>query len=281
MDDAILEFRRADDLERAYFRAENIPPEYDWHYHHNLDLLAASYEYVGQMRSAEKTFRRSFELPSKDLSQELNKRLLPAFLLARGRSEEALTASRTLTSEHRPIVQALGHLLVSRTMTALGRTDAAAEEGDVALAQMRSIGAVGGVLVPELQLTQGALLMRSGQTEKGRGLLHEAVTKVRAERGPDAWIQTLFTLEALFRVARDSGDWTLAREFGDEVRQYDPGYAGGHYAVAQIAEHEADRATAQAELRDAIERWRTADADFTDLRDARRRLAALSAPAQR
>jgi hypothetical protein len=40
--DAIAEFRRADELEIAYFKADNIAPEYDWHHHHNLDLLGTS-----------------------------------------------------------------------------------------------------------------------------------------------------------------------------------------------------------------------------------------------
>ena len=43
---------------RQYFAAEQIPVEYDWHYQHNLDLLATSYQYVGQMAKAEALFKR-------------------------------------------------------------------------------------------------------------------------------------------------------------------------------------------------------------------------------
>ncbi|HEX8896375.1 MAG TPA: hypothetical protein VF783_23855, partial [Terriglobales bacterium] len=59
MQEAIAEFRRADELELAYFRTENIAPEYDWQYHHNLDLLGVSYQYAGQMRLADTVLRRS------------------------------------------------------------------------------------------------------------------------------------------------------------------------------------------------------------------------------
>ena len=45
--EAIAEFLAADTLESDYFRTEKIPVEYDWHYQHNLDLLATSYQYVG------------------------------------------------------------------------------------------------------------------------------------------------------------------------------------------------------------------------------------------
>src|SRR5262249_21571228 len=43
INEAIAQFKRADELERAYYKAENIAPELDWHHEHNLDLLATSY----------------------------------------------------------------------------------------------------------------------------------------------------------------------------------------------------------------------------------------------
>jgi len=38
--EAIAQFEKADSLESAYLHAENIDPKYDWHYAHNLALLA-------------------------------------------------------------------------------------------------------------------------------------------------------------------------------------------------------------------------------------------------
>jgi tetratricopeptide (TPR) repeat protein len=275
MNDAIAEFRRADELETSYFKAENIPPEYDWHYHHNLDLLGTAYEYAGQMRSAEPVLRRSFELKSIELSQELNEKAWPMFLLARGRAAEALTASRALAGRQAPLVQALGHLLASRAMMALHRMDDATQEGDAGLRQMRASGAVGGVLVPELQLTQGELLLRAGQAEGARTMLRDAVVKLRAGAGPDAWIQTLFSLEAAFRIARDAGDWELASEVAEQMRQHDSSYAGTHYAIGLAGEQRGDFAVARAAFGQAVLRWGGADAALPDLADARRRLAAL------
>ena len=95
IDEAIAEFAAADALETAYFAAEKIPVEYDWHYQHNLDLLATSYQYVGQMRKAEELFRRSFAIPSSLLVQEFNKREWPVFLLARGRATGRARGGRT------------------------------------------------------------------------------------------------------------------------------------------------------------------------------------------
>jgi tetratricopeptide (TPR) repeat protein len=278
MNDAIAEFRRADELEVAYFKAENIPPEYDWHYHHNLDLLGTAYEYVGQMRSAEPILRRSFELRSIELSQELNEKSWPMFLLARGRAAEALTASHALVGRQVPLVQALGHLLASRALMALHRMDDATPEGDAGLRQMRASGAVGGVLVPELQLTQGELLLRTGQAERGRAMLRDAVVKVQAGAGPDAWIQTLFSLEGAFGIARDAGDWELAADVAEHMRQHDSSYAGTHYALGLAAERRGDFAVARGAYGEAVLRWSGADAALPDLADARHRLAGLDAP---
>ena len=101
IDEAIAEFPAADALDGRYFAAEKIPVEYDWHYQHNLDLLATSYQYVGQMTKAEQRFRASFAIPSSLVAQEFNKREWPVFLLARGRAAEALEAASVMAGTDR------------------------------------------------------------------------------------------------------------------------------------------------------------------------------------
>jgi tetratricopeptide (TPR) repeat protein len=227
---------------------------------------------MGKMGAAEAILRRSFELPSIELSQELNESAWPMFLLARGRTEDALSASRALVGRPAPLVQALGHLLAGRCLMALHRMREAADEGDQAVQKMRASGTAGGVLVPEVQLTQGEFLLRSGQGEKGRVMLREAVAKLRADPGPDAWFLSLFRMEAACRLARDAGDWALATELAGQMREYNDAYAGTRYAIARAAEQQGDRATAKQEYQAAIERWREADPDLADLADARKRL---------
>ncbi|MEP7354751.1 MAG: hypothetical protein ABI824_16095 [Acidobacteriota bacterium] len=96
MQEAIAEFRRADELELAYFRSENIAPEYDWQYHHNLDLLGVSYQYAGQIRQAHTVLRRSFDLTSIEFSQELNESAWPMLLLLEGNTDQADSAAKAL-----------------------------------------------------------------------------------------------------------------------------------------------------------------------------------------
>lgn len=276
IDEAIVEFQRADELGTQYAATEHIPPEFDWQYHHNLDLLGAACVYAGRMRGAQGALRRSFELPSIELSQELSEKAWPAFLLARGRPADALSASRALAARPRPIVQALGHLLASRALMALQRMDDAIIEGDRARGRMQAAGAIGGVLVPDLQLTQAELLLRTGQQERGRAMMREAVAKLAADRSSDAWMQSLFGLETAARVARDAGDATLADEVAEAMQRFDDRYAGTHYALGRAAEHRGNPRAAAAAYTEAIRRWHAADEDLPELADARRRLAALN-----
>ena len=209
IDEAIAEFAAADALETAYFAAEQIPVEYDWHYQHNLDLLATSYQYIGQMRKAEALFTRSFAIPSSLLVQEFNKREWPVFLLARGRAQEALAAANTMAAHRSPVVSAAGHVEAGRARLALGQFKEAADEGNTALRLMR--GAEGGGIVADaLQALQGEFLLRTGKAAQARPMLEAVVRKTRARPGPDAWAQTLFTIEAIARAAREVGDWDLA-----------------------------------------------------------------------
>ena len=109
-------------------------------------------------------------------------------------------------------------------------------------------------------------------------MLRDALAKLRAEPGPDAWIQTLFTMEAACRVARTVGDWTLAAELAQQMRQFDPAYAGTHYALAQAAQHQGNFGVALAEYSAAAKAWRAADPDLAEAADARRQIATLTKP---
>jgi tetratricopeptide (TPR) repeat protein len=263
IDEAIAEFEAADAAATAYFAAENVPVEYDWHYQHNLDLLATSYQYVGRMTRAEALMKRSFAIPSSLLVQEFNKREWPAFLLARGRAGEALDAAATLAGHRSAVVSAAGHVAAGHARLAMGQFQAAADEANAALRQLRGVEA-GGLVATPLQLLQGEFFLRTGQRDKGRALLQEAVKKLRLAPGPDAWTQTLFTIEGIARAAREVGDWDVAGWAARQMLEHDPNYAGTHRALALIADHNGDAATARAEWAAAAKLWKSADADVLE-----------------
>ncbi len=268
IDEAIAEFSAADALESAYLEAERIPVEYDWHYQHNLDLLAASYQYVGRMKKAEELLRRSFGIRSPLVVQEFNTRAWPLFLVARGRAQEALEAAAAMASHRSPVVSAAGHVAAGEAQLALGRYQAATNEANAALREVRGAEA-GGLVAAPLQALQGEFFLRTGQRDKGRSMLREVAKKARAAPGPDAWTQALFTLEAIAKAAREVGDWELAAWTADEMRDHDPHYAGTHYALMLVAEHNGDAQAARAERAQFEKYWKDADRDLPELKRLR------------
>jgi len=264
--EAIDEFRAADALETEYFRTESVPVEYDWHYQHNLDLLATSYQYIGQMAAAEALFKTAFAIASSLVVQEVNKREWPGFLLGRGRAKEALDAALVLAGHRSPVVSAIGHIEAGRAHLALGQFKPAADEANAALRLMRGAPEGAGLAATPLKALQGEFFLRTGKTGQGRPLLEEVAREVRAAPGPDAWTQALFTLEAIGRAAREVGDWNFAAWAARQMLEHDPNYAGSHYALALVAEHNGDARTAGAE-RALVERyWSRADAGLAELR---------------
>ena len=269
--EAIAEFEAADRLHREYAKQEKIPAEYDWHFEHNLGLLATSLQYAGQVKRAESLLKAAFALPTNLLAQAYNKREWPMFLRARGRHAEAEAAARTLIAHPHPVVQATGHIEAGFAMLATSRWADAASASNVALRLLRS--APGGVIAAHaLQALQGEFNLRTAERVKGRAGLEDAASKMRAAPGPDAWSQTLFQLEAITRAAREVGDWELAGRMARQMIEHDSSYAGSHYALALVAEHAEDVATARAEFAIAAKHWGKADPNLPELEEARRKI---------
>ena len=269
--EAISRFETADKLQRDYMAREKIAAEFDWHHAHNLDLLAASYQYVGQMKKAEALLRQAFNLPTNLLVQAVNKREWPSFLLARNRPAEALKAAQSLLSHPSLIVQATGHIEAGFAHLATNRPADGAAASNAALKALRSAQGGQGLAAIELEALQGEFLLRTAQRDKGRQVMERAAQKWRSLPGPDAWTQSLFRLEALARSARAVGDWTLAARMAQLMLEHDPNYAGTHYALALVAQNNGNTATARREFDLAVKAWATADKDLPELAIAARR----------
>ena len=279
--EAIAEFEAADRLERAYFKAEGIPPEYDWHYEHNLDLLAMSYQYMGQVAKTEPLLKAAFALPTGNLVQAFNKREWPLFLRSRGRVDDAMAAAAALVSHPHVVVQAIGHIEIGHLQLMKGRFAEAAAEANAALPVVKSGVGGSGLLALPFEELQGEFFLRTGQRDKGRTMLDAMIKKARAAPGPDEWSQALFTLEAIARAARETGDWAFAGRVAREMLDHDPAYAGTHYALALAAEHQGDRSTAYAEFALAEKYWSSADRDLKALQDIRQRTRPGQGPQRR
>jgi tetratricopeptide (TPR) repeat protein len=272
VDEAVAAFESAQEVQTAYLQAEKIAPEFDWHYEHNIDLLAASYRYLGRMREAEGLLGTAFNVPSSLAVQMFNKREWPELLISRGRTKEALAAAGVLAAHPSPLVGAIGQIMSGRAYLAAGQYKEAAGAANAALKALRAATAGQAIVAPELEVLQGEFFLRTGQPEKGRAMLDEVVRRLReGGAGPDTWAQTLFAIESIARAARQAGDWEFAGFAARQLAAQDGRYAGAHYALGLVAEHNGDIRTAQSEFALAEKAWSRADADLAELRDIRSR----------
>lgn len=273
LDEAIAQFRKADALERDYYRTEKIDPAFDWHHSHNLDLLATCYQHKGQMRLAEETMRQVADLRAVDAYLAFNRRALPSFLIHRARYEEALEAAQALTRTAYPQSRTVGFVLTGQALLGLGRIDAAREALEAATREVESVprmtpGVIPrrSMLEPWVEALRGDLLLRTGKGLEGQAILVEVQRALRRIPGPDAWTQTLFHLEAMGRNAREVGNWDLAEHTAKQMIEHDAAYGGSHLALALVLRHRGDAAGADRELDAARRYWRDADPDLPELK---------------
>lgn len=273
IDEAIAQFKKANSLERAYYKAENIDPALDWHHSHNLDLLATCYQHKGQMQLAEQTMREAEELDILTAYHAFNTKAWPAFLLHRARYEDALEASRAMTKTEYPQARAVGYALATQALIALNRIPEARLELVNAERELANVPEMTAGITPRRSMVQGwvdaargELLLNTDQTEEANTVLKAAQKALRAAPGPDAWSQALFRLETMARSAREAGDWELAEYTARQMLEHDAAYGGSHLAMALVLEHKGDVAGAKKEMTEARKYWGDADKDLAELK---------------
>lgn len=277
IDDAITAFRRTKDLELAYYSAEKISPAMDWHHVHNLDLLATSHQYKGQMREAESLLRESIALAAATEYHEFNQKAFAVFLLGRERWKDALKATDTLSHGKYASTRAVGHSLAGHVYLAQGKVEDARRALAAAEREAATVPTlVGGINVarsavqPYVDTLRGELTLREGKAAEGRAMLIDVQKQLRALPGPDAWSQALFRLEAIARTAREVGDWELAEHTAKQMLDHDGSYGGSHYASALVAKQKGDAGQAKREAATALTYWRGADRDMKELAQLRK-----------
>lgn len=274
IEEAIDEFRKANDLENAYYRAEHIPAEYDWHRPHNLSLLAMCYQLLGQMKMAEQLLRESFSLPAHGNFAEFGRKQWPEFLLARGRTEEAFDQSKILAQSPSPMARFAGRILMGRALVAMNRADEAQKE----LVSAREAL----VLIPEAdadrlrpysETLRAEILLSQKKSAEGVAVMKGIEEQLRASPGPDARSQALILLESIARRARETQEWALAELTAQAMIQQDPSYAGGYYALGLVAEHQDNSGMAGQQFAVAERLWGEADKELPELQVLRQKLA--------
>jgi hypothetical protein len=138
------------------------------------------------------------------------------------------------------------------------------------------IGITRGGVEPHVDTLRGEILLRGETPAEGRALLQQVEQRLRALPGPDAWIQALFRLEAIARMAREVGDWDLADYTARQMLDHDSAYGGSRLAAALVARQRGDAAAAAREFAAAEGYWLDADADLPELAEAQRGTARTS-----
>ena len=100
-------------------------------------------------------------------------------------------------------------------------------------------------------------------------MLRQGVQKLRMLTGPDAHMDGVFTLETIARAAREADAWELAAWVAGQMMEYDPNYAGSHFASAMALERAGNKEGARSAFAAAARLWSTADADLPELQIAR------------
>jgi tetratricopeptide (TPR) repeat protein len=271
---AIEQFQVADRLERAYFRVNNFEPSIDWHYAHNLGLLASSYQFLGRMKDAETYYRRAAALPAHSDFDAFNRKDLCEFLLNRGRYQEGLSAANSLKKSESSLARVAGHALAGSAFVSLAKIEEAARELTLAESQIAQLPPAElpsarfyvASLRAQLQLVQNSL--------DAQALLARIAAHIRAENGPDAWIQGIYQLERIHRVARTTENWDVAKQFAELMAERAPEYAGSHFALALCARHAGNSGLVESEFASAATYWSHADADLPELIEVRKRESA-------
>jgi tetratricopeptide (TPR) repeat protein len=284
VEDAIAAFTRADELEKAYYLAENVPASIDWHHPHNLDLLGGCYQHQGRLKTADRYLLEAVAFPAVTDYLEFNRKGRVNLMLSAHRNDEALAAARELTEGKWPATRVAGHALAGQALLATGRLPEAEAELRTAQSQLDAMVDEPGprmrrsAVSPYVDALRGEVLLRRGQLAEARPILEEVQKRIRAVPGPDAWTDALFRLEGIGRAAHEAGDFELLEYTALQMKDHDPAYAGTRYALALVAEHKGDRAMARREFAAALGYWQKADPELPELRVARARQAALAQP---
>jgi tetratricopeptide (TPR) repeat protein len=237
--EALAQFEKADAIEEAYAKAENLRPGDDWHHLHNLSLLAYTYLRLGRFQDAEAAFRRAFETPARLAYRGTPQASLAEFYLLRGRPEEALAIARALQVPTRTVAARVAASVVEgealleldrvpEARAALTRAEATLEEG------RRELGYRARYLDlfvhPYVAQLQTELDLRGSNAKAAEASLRRVADELSDNPRFDAWGEGLFRLDRIAALARASGRTQLAADIEARMKKIDPNYSPGSTA---------------------------------------------------
>jgi tetratricopeptide (TPR) repeat protein len=234
--EALEQFRKADEIEKSYARAEGLRPGDDWHHVHNLQLLGFTNLRLGNSREAEVCFRRAYATPIRLPMYGWQHASLAEFLLLTGRVEEALSSARQL-ADRTLSARAAGAAVEGEVLLATGRLEEAEEAAQRArrlFDEAKKAAGSDGLYIerfvgPQIRQVEAEVALAKGE-KKGADSLVQLADDLAGNPRFDAWGEGLFRLERIAEEAKRASKPELARAITERMRKIDPEYAPGSTA---------------------------------------------------
>jgi len=240
--EALEQFEKADALERAYYAAEGISPEEDWHHGHNLHLLGTVQLRLGNVEAAEALFQRAYRLEARDHFASVRSAPWIEYLLFRGRLDEARVAAEEVEARPSAMARLVGASLGGQALVSLGRVDEATnalQRATKAYADLEEVtqGTFYEPFVPRysapfLDTLRGQIALRGKHPEEGETMFLEMADALVANPRIDAWVVGLFHLQRLAEDARRAERPALAAALEERIRRIDPDADLGRFQAA-------------------------------------------------
>ncbi len=235
-EEALAQFEKADAIEEAYAKAENLRPGDDWHHLHNLQLLGYTYLRLGRLADAETTFRRAFDTPARMSYRGAPQSSLAELYLLQGRPEAALTVARVLQTPTRTAAaHVAGAVAEGEALLALGREKDARAAGKRA-AELLEKGKIEAgeqgrymeiFLRPYVDQLASELGLHGPEPSSAEASILAVADELSTNPRFDAWGEGLFRLERIAAEARRAGRAQLAAGIAEKMKKIDPDYAPG------------------------------------------------------
>jgi tetratricopeptide (TPR) repeat protein len=243
-EEALIQFEKADAIEEAYAKAENLRPGDDWHHLHNLQLLGYTYLRLQRVDDAERTFRRAFDTPARLPYRGTPQASLAEFYLLRGQHDQALAVARALQVDTRtPATRVVAIVVEGEALLAKGQTDAARDAARRAKASFETAKAglthevryLEWLVAPYIDQLDTEIALHGKDPSDAEASIRRVASELSQNPRFDAWGEGLFRLDRMAADARRVGRTTLAADVEAKMKVIDPDYRPGSVSAPRQA----------------------------------------------
>ncbi len=210
----------ADRLHRRDFADGSLAPWEDWHFGHNLLLLATVHLRLGHQERAEDLFRETFALEYPGRRAGFYCAPWIEFLLSEARFKEALSAAETCSRRNSQLARILGSVYRGEALLGLGELEQAHRALALAKEQHQAFSTTLGTAPEEsafafaahlaVSILKGKVLLREPDPTAGESLLRQIAATLGRRGSVDGWAQGWVRLEGIAADAQQAGRTDLA-----------------------------------------------------------------------